>query len=178
MPPGSNPEKYAEALMLLAEAAGRISTVASDLSATAEAMRDNPDLLRFLADDLVKPQGKQEALSEIFSGRIDPVLALFLRILQVDRRTSQIQDIAREFAELLAAREHRASGEVVSAIPLPQDKIKEIEVQASKILQKEVSLASVVDPSMIGGVIVRVGNFIIDGSVEKELSRARTALTQ
>ncbi len=172
-----NSEKYAAALLSMAEAAGRLNGIESDLKNISDAVTENPQLLAFLADNLIRNEGKQEALSEIFSGKADPILVMFLRILQIEDEISHIAEVSRLYSDLVAAKQHRVSGEIVSACPLPEEKINEIEEQTSKILNKEVSLTQIVEPEMLGGIIVRVGNFVIDGSVERELARARATLS-
>ncbi len=168
---------YAEALLLMAESAGRVTAVESDLKAMAVAIRESPDLLRFLADSFVKPEGKQDLLAEVFSGRADPLLVMYIRILQIEGEMGNIEQISKDFTGLVAARSNRVSGEVVSAIELPDEKVKAIEKHVSEILDKDVSLCPLVDSEMLGGILVRVGDFIIDGSLDTELSRARSALS-
>jgi F-type H+-transporting ATPase subunit delta len=173
----NSPLKYAESLLLMAEASDRVTQIEADLSSMAAAIHDNPDLMRFLSDTFIKTEGKQEALAEIFSGRADPLLVMFIRILQIEGKLASIQEISRHFAALAAARQNRVSGELVSAIELPLEKIAEIEKQISLVLGKDVSLTHQLDPDMLGGIIVRVGDFVVDGSLETELSRARSELT-
>ncbi len=173
-----NADKYASALLLMAEASGRLERIEADLKSISEAVTSNPQLLAFLADTLIRTEGKQEALDEIFSGRADPILVMFLRILQIEDEIPHITEISRVFSEMVAAKQHRVSGEIVSACALPTEKVRDVEAQTSIILQKEVCLTPVIDPEMLGGIIVRVGNFVIDGSIERELVRARQALAK
>lgn len=174
----NNSQKYAEALLLLAESAGRVPSVESGLKAIAEDISGNPEMLRFISDDFVKSEGKQELLSELFATRSDPLLILFIRILQLDSKIANIVQISKDFGALVAARSNRVSGELVSAIELPEDKVKAIEEQISQMLNKRVSLSRLVDGDMLGGVSARVGDFVIDGSLDSELSKARSALLE
>lgn len=176
MPLENRNDIYANALLVLAEASGRTAQIEKDLKAAASFIRNTPEVLKFISDGFVQGKGKEEAFDEILAGRVDPMLTLFMRILLTEDQLGNIESISSIFSELVAAKRSRISGQIVSAAPLPEHLVREIEVQTSRLLSKDVSLHPVTDPELLGGVLVKVGDFVIDGTIDTELENARQAI--
>lgn len=167
---------FARALISMAEASGRILIIERDLKAAVLLIRGNPDVLKFLADPFIQEQGKADAFDEILADRADPLLTLFLKILLKEGQMADIEAVAAVFSELVAAKKSQISGEIISATHLPKDIIKEIEIQVSRILSKDVSLHPRTDSGILGGVLVKVGDFVINGTIDAELDQAKREL--
>lgn len=168
--------KFAEAIHIIADACNRAQEIEEQLNGAAKAIARTPELTRFLASGEIRNDGKTEALEEIFSPLVDPILIRFMQILQAERLTHLIPCISGSYAEIMAAKINTEYGQIVSAVPLNPERIRLIQDQISSILHKQVSLAPIVNPDMIGGCVVKVGDFCFDGSVEKDLARSRDRL--
>ena len=173
-----NPEvqRYADALLALAEAVDAVPQVAADIDRAVALVEEDERVRRFLRDPLVRGEGKREALEEIFAGHVHHALVEFLRILQQEGRLDSLRDIAGLFFKKVSAQQDSASGELVSAAPLPDDLVREIEGQMSRVLGKQVQLHVKVDNQLLGGVLVRVGDFVVDGTVDRQLETMRRQL--
>jgi F-type H+-transporting ATPase subunit delta len=170
--PSSNPfrvERYADALVALGEGAGAASRVESELPWVADFLAGNEDVRRFMADPLLTLEGKRRALEDVLGPRVHPVLLYFLFILLSEGALRDLSPVVAAFFRKVSSARNRVAGEIVSSRALDGEKIATIEKETGRILGKEVQLRVRVDPSMLGGVLVRVGDFVLDATVEHQL---------
>jgi len=161
--------KWAAALIALAEASQDLKGVEQDLANVVELVEQTEELRRFIADSQITSEGKAWALQKILGGRIRALLLHFLIILQEHCQLANLRTIAKTFFAQVASMRNRVRGEIVSARPLSTDMLRQIEQEVSRILDKDVYLHPLVDESVLGGVRVRVGDFILDGTIEHDL---------
>ncbi|MDU4935056.1 MAG: ATP synthase F1 subunit delta, partial [Peptostreptococcaceae bacterium] len=102
----------------------------------------------------------------------------FLKILIEQDRISFISDISDSYKELLNEKNNILEGFVISAIPMKKEEIKELEEKLSEKYNKNVTLENKVDKSILGGVLVRLGNEEIDGTVKTRLDKMKEQLSQ
>ena len=115
---------------------------------------------------------------ELFNNKINNDLKNFLKILVEKGRISSLKSIELTFKELLNDKHNIIEGTVISAIALTEKQVKELEEKLSKKYNKNVTLENEVDQSILGGVLVRLGNTQIDGSVKTRLNNIKDQLTQ
>ena len=177
MPPAP-PEsvRYAEALLALAEAAGSSSRIEQELVSLLDLFETNTALRRFLADPAVKTEGKKTALHELLCERVSPVLLHFVLILQAEGVLPQIRAIGEDFFRLFTSKRRKVTGTLLSAVPVPDDKLAVIEREAGRVLGKDVHLRVRVETGIMGGMRIQVGDFILDGTVEHQFSELRRKL--
>lgn len=167
---------YAEALFEAATDAGAVDAVAEEVAAFAGAVEQSADLRQFLDNPEVDARGKKEALKEL-SSSANPITANFLQVL-VDRgRITEFPEIARAFAERVAAEEGRLEVEAVTAVPLPDDLRSRIVEEISRKTGRSVDLTESVDPEIVGGLVLRIGGAVVDGSVRHRIEELRAALS-
>ena len=169
-------EHYARGLLELSLATGRLPQVEAELARAVSTIRESEELLRFLASSDVTPEGKADSILRIFDGRISPELRYFIGALAHTGGIRRIEAIDAEFRRQASLLEQRASGAVVSAIPLSSDKLHEIEEVVSAYMGRPVRLLPHVDRNLLGGIRVEVGNVVIDHTVDRHLEDARRAL--
>jgi F-type H+-transporting ATPase subunit delta len=174
----SNPvsRNYAEALLALATKADNREGFGVMIQDVANAIGQDPIVRLFLESPRVSYERKNEILSRAFGDRMPRVFLLFLQTMVHNRRQMMIPEIATEYAKLLDAHEGRVHAEVTLARAATDAETASIGAQLSRVLGKQVLPQVTVDPAIMGGVIVKVGNTVMDGSVRRRLSKLATRM--
>ena len=166
---------YARALFEAAQEAGRLEQVASDLAAVAAALEDVPELRAFLRNPQVEPAGKAAVLEEILSGA-DELVRNFMRHVAEKGRAGELADMNAEFEALVARAQNRLTVELTTAHELSDEEAQSIVGTIEKTSGRKIEATRAVDPSLIGGIVLKVGSFLADGSVRGRLERLRREL--
>lgn len=171
----NKPEQYALALLAIARANVVMESITSDLQYLIEFIRAHASVRRFLANDDLTALGKQHALSELLDGHIHPLLVQFTLLLANAGDVDLLSDIATAYA-VASMDQKTAVGEVQSAVPLSAERIAAMEEEISLQLGGTVSLQPRVMTNILGGIRVKVGNIVIDGTLDTQLEEARRLL--
>ncbi len=166
---------YARALFEAARESGRLERVAADLAALAGAVEDVPELRAFLANPEVEPAGKAGVLNEI-AGGADELVRNFVRLVAEKGRAGELQEMNRELEALVAREENRLAVELTTAYELSDDEATSIVGAIEKASGRKVEASRSVDPELIGGIVLKVGSYLADGSVRGRLERLRRQL--
>lgn len=169
---------YARALLELAQAEAVTARVEEEMFRLRELLKANPALLEFLKDPNIKREGKRQALVELFQGRVHSLVLNALLTISDTDRTSCLPHILEEFITLAAASRQKVSGEITTAIPLDEATLARLTAELSRVTGKNVQLFQKVDPAILGGVIVKIGEQIIDGSLRRKLNQIKENLVQ
>ena len=169
---------YAQALVSLAEASGLLERIEREMLDLQDLLKSNRDLRNFLGDLSVKHSGKTAALEEILGKRVHPIVTHFLLLLHAEDMLREIDSIAQTFFTLASERRAKASGLLTSAHPISDDVHSRIESEIGRILGKEVHLLVRKDASLLGGMRVQVGDFVVDGTVDRQLAEMRNQLNR
>lgn len=168
---------YAEALLALARKAGDVSGWGRMMQEIADAVANDAQLRTFLESPRVPAERKNAALGRAFQDRYPRLFVRFLQTLVAKGRQRQIGAVAREYAALVDEVEGRVHAQVTLAqAPSDTDRAT-IAAQLSRRLGKQVVPHVSVRPEILGGVIVRVGDSVMDGSVRRRLGMLRHQLT-
>lgn len=170
--------RYAEALFQLSEDENITKEIYNELHNVVETVKNNKDLDNVLKSPLVGKIEKVKLIESLFNNKINNNLKNFLKILVEKGRISSLKSIELTFKQLLNDKNNIIEGTVISAIPLTDKKVKELEGKLSKKYNKNVTLENKVDQSILGGVLVRLGNTQIDGSVKTRLDNIKDQLSQ
>jgi F-type H+-transporting ATPase subunit delta len=166
---------YAGALFEAAQEAGRVDAVAADLGALAGAMGEVPELRAFLRNPQVEPSGKAAVLDEIAAGS-DALVRNFVRLVAEKGRAGELAEISAELDALVARAQNRLAVELTTAQELSDDEAASIVQAIERSSGRTVEATRSVDPSLIGGIVLRVGSHLADGSVRGRLERLRHEL--
>jgi len=164
---------YAEALLELARRAEDLQGWGKLIQDVASAMEDDATLHLFLESPKVSEAQKSTVLSEALSDRVPRHFLRFLLALVRKRRQMLIPEIATEYFNLVDQSEGRIHANVTVARQSSESERNEIAERLSKVLGKEAVLHINVNPAILGGVIVSVGDTVMDGSVPKRLATLR-----
>ena len=170
-------ERYAQALFELALDGGALAAVEGDLKALKGAHRDSPDLRRLLASPAFGAEDKARGLDAVAAaGNAHPLTRKFLGLLARNRRASAIPAVIAGFERLVARRRGVVAAEVVSARPLSEVQLQQVTAAVRQALGRDPELETRVDPAILGGLKVRVGNRLFDASLRSRLDQMKYAL--
>ena len=169
---------YAETLLALAQKANDLRGGGSMITGVADAMDSNAVLRLFLESPRVGAAEKNTVLGKAFADRMPRNFLRFLQSLVSHRRQMLIPEIAREYLDLVDATEGRLHARVTVARETSDAEAADIARQLSRMFDKDVIPHLTVDASILGGVIVYVGDTVLDGSVRKRLSVLRRKMLQ
>lgn len=174
MRPSTTARRYAEAAFDVARASGQTDDWLREMQ-SAQATYNRDIVRSYFADPNVSREEKIETLPRLFPGLSEHVLNL-LRVLTLKHRMHLLPSVVAEFERL--AREARGVLEatVTVARPVTESEQLEIHQRLRALTGKEVHIQMAVDPSILGGVVVRIGDQVIDASVEGRLDRLRQEL--
>jgi F-type H+-transporting ATPase subunit delta len=164
---------YAEALLTLARKAEDPSGWGSMLRQVATAIRTDETLSRFLDSPRVGAGAKSEVLSKALSDRVPRLFLRFLQQLVKNRRQMLIPTIADEYDTLLDASQGIVHARVTVARETGDAETAMIAERLSKAVGKQVVPHVAVDPAILGGVVVRIGDTVMDGSLRRKLAMLR-----
>jgi len=164
---------YAETLLVLATRAEDLRGWGKMLTDVASAMRENPSLKLFLESPRVSAAQKSAVIGKAFTDRMPRLMLRFIQTLVMHRRQMLIPEIATEYLNLVDEAEGRIHARVTVAKETDEAGRDAIANHLSRVFGKQVVPHLTVDPSIMGGVIVHVGDTVLDGSVKKRLASLR-----
>lgn len=169
-------KRYAEALFALASKQGAVDAVAGDLAAVHAALA-SPAARALVTSPDVKPEERARVLDKLTQGR-NPLVRNAVGVLQHRRRLEALFELGPEFRALVMAARGEVEGVVESAHPLGADEVGSLEALAGRLSGKKVKLAVVTRADVLGGVRLRVGNVLYDGSLQSQLGQLAQKLAQ
>lgn len=167
---------YARALLAVAEADDAVDVVENDLRDVAATFQQNAELREFLANPGVEGGGKRAALEQLLRTKVHPIVVAHVGLLAEQGHGRHLSEVVADFIEEAAQVRGRVTAEVTTAVELVAAQAERLREALTKRTGHAVTLRPIVDPSIGGGVVVRIGDQIIDGSVRNQLARLRGSL--
>jgi F-type H+-transporting ATPase subunit delta len=167
---------YAQALLEIGEAEGELTAVEDELFAFAKALEGQTEVREALTDPALPAENKKALVRDLLGGRANPQTLNVLGFLIDQARTRELGRIIQALAELVAERRAHRLAEVRSAVPLDQGQRERLSEALSRATGHTVDVKVIVDPSVIGGIVARVGDEVFDGTVRGRLMGARERL--
>lgn len=169
---------YASALFHVARSEDLVEVVEDELYKLREVLKKNAELSEFLSNLRIAPEGKKKALKEICGDKVSLVTLNHLNLVIDQGKQRKLVPIIEEFLALAAAAREKVTAEVITSVPLSEQMAEKLARELTKVTKKQVFLKHRVDPSILGGAIVRVENKIIDGSLRHQLAEMRRAMVK
>ncbi len=169
--------RYAGALFAVADRNGILDAVATDLELMRRFLAEVPHLRAIVMEPLVSDTRKNKVADEAFGDRVTAASLNFLKLLIRKRREDLLDECAREFGILLAAKNNTADAEVSSAVPLTPAQAEKLTAGLQTLTGKTIKMTMSVDPALVGGIVVRIGDTVMDGSVRGKLERLERQLS-
>lgn len=163
---------YAEALFQVARDNGKLDEIHEQLGQITDAIGENRDLQVFLFSPYFSSSEKREGISRVVSGA-EPALVNFLELLAEKHRMPAITRIRRRFDEMWAKEERRLEVRLTSAVDLPADLVEQVGEQIERQTGQTIEVETAVDENVLGGIVLQVGNMVLDASVRNKLERLR-----
>jgi len=139
-------------------------------------LKDTSDFRRFLNSPEVPKQEKRRVLEKLFQDRFSNVFFNFLLTLLEKQRQRLFPSMAEHFRQLYHQYHHRIRAQAITAVPLNGEGLAGLRETLKRSLKAEVEVTNVVDPDILGGIIIQVDTRIIDGSVKHQLQRLKEQL--
>lgn len=169
--------RYALALFDLARDAKSIDQVERSLAAVRDALAGSDDFRALTASPMVSRGAACKAVLAVAAELgVDPTTRSFLGVLAENRRLGQLPAIMRAFRQLASRHRGETNAEVTSAHPLTDDQVAELKQQLRQRVGREVSVDLAVDPTLLGGLVVRIGSQMIDSSIRTRLNALASAM--
>lgn len=170
---------YANALFELAEADGALAEVESGLQQIARLAAESRDFERFLRSPVIQADDKARAIDAIMGrSKAGALVANFVRLVARNGRLFALLAMIALFRELAARARGEATAEVTSAEPLTEAQLKSLAETLRGRIGKTVALNQHVDPTLIGGLVVKVGSQMIDSSLKTKLNAMKIAMKE
>jgi F-type H+-transporting ATPase subunit delta len=159
---------YATALYSAAADAGRLNEVDGELAEIADAIRENPALARALTNPAVSGEGKSKLLAALAKGD-DPIVARFLQVVLDHRRLGELTDIQEAFADRVRLDRNELAVELTTAVAIDDATADKVQQQLAAATGLSVTMDRTVDPTILGGVVLRVRDRLVDASLRRRL---------
>jgi F-type H+-transporting ATPase subunit delta len=168
--------QYAEAALELAEKADGANSFATservlaDLIGINEVIEKNPDLATVLNHPAVEAPKKLELMLKVFEGKLSDITERLLRLVSDRGRLDILKSLEEKFAQFLRERKNIVGAKLTSSKELTASEIADIKARLTEHLGKKLELEVIIDKSLLGGVILRLGDQVIDGSLKGKLA--------
>jgi len=163
---------YSRSLFEVAMEHGKLDRIRDELGAFTDALAENRELSVFFFSPYFSTQEKEDGLRRTVVDA-DPTLVNFLQVLIENHRLPVIHRIRRQFDVLWDLENRRLPVEVTSAVELDRSVVEALEARIREQTGQTVELQSIVNPDILGGIVLRVGNSILDASVRHRLEQLR-----
>ncbi|ACL70532.1 ATP synthase F1 subunit delta [Halothermothrix orenii] len=168
--------KYSSALLEVALESDNLSRFKEELEGISKALKQYDDLKKILYHPRVLPDDKKEVIHQVFSDKVSEPVFNFLNLIVDKRREVYLDFIIRDFIKQANRKEGLVKIEVVSAIELSEKQREQLKNKLKKALNKKIELKTKIDPGIIGGIIIKIGDRLIDGSIKHQLDSIKESI--
>jgi F-type H+-transporting ATPase subunit delta len=165
--------RYAKSLIELAGERGVLEQVYKDMQLLSKVVSQNRDFQLMLQNPIIKSDKKMNILNSVFNGKVDELTLAFFKIVTRKNRESALEFMAKSFEDQYFEIKGIQRAHVASASPLTPALREQLGLKLAAESGKQIILEEVVDPSLIGGMVLRVGDKQVDSSVKNSLRKLR-----
>ena len=164
--------RYAKAVLSLATDQNAAEAVNNDMVAIASTISENVELDQVLKSSVIKTEDKKAALNKIFSG-LNSISSGLFNVLIANKRIDILGDVAAKYTVLFDELSGKEIAQVTTAIPMTEDLEIKVLAKIKELTNKAVELENIVDESILGGFILRIGDKQYNASVANKLNKLR-----
>ena len=170
-------KRYARAFFAIAAEEKRYEEFSRELGRFSAVLKENKNLSEFLANPVFDQPDKKAVLeSDLQKIPISPMTANFLKLLVDKRRIGILSAIEGSYRELMDNALKKVRVNVTTAFPLTGELSARVQTKLEKLTDREVEMTVIEDPTLLGGIVVRVGDTLYDGSIKTQLNNMRNLL--
>jgi len=171
-------KRYAKALYASAEEAGVVEKISGELQLAAQIYKEEEQFRAILSHPGVENDAKFDLFKQSFGEALSELVYNMVKLLIERGRLALLPSICQAYLEIADERSGRAQAKVYSVYPLTDEDKRAVEAHFSKITGKQISVDNIIDRSLIGGIRVRIGDRLYDGSVAGKLQQLQNQLKQ
>ena len=164
-------DAYAKAILDIAAVEGLSSETEDEMFRFARTFEANDNLRTALSDRSLPVERRLAVVEELLGGKALPVSGAMISMIVAAGRANDLPAIVDRFVELSTEQRAHEVAEVRSAVPLSDDQVQRLAAALSRATGKQVEVKTVVDPSVMGGVVARIGDTVIDGTIRRRLNQ-------
>lgn len=171
-------KRYAKALYEVAREQNQVAEIEQELKAVLGSLKDNPDLYKLIKHPSIEASVKKGLLERIFASVVSKPVFNTLQLL-IDRgREDVLEAFVNDYVNIASEALGQASAIVYTPVALPETELARISATFSQVTGKQIRVESVIDKSLLGGIKVRIGDRLYDGSLSGKLARLEKQLNQ
>jgi len=164
---------YAQALFGVVQAEGELDRVEDELFRFGKLLEQNHELKQALSDQGIDKQQREKVLEELLADKVSPHTLGLLSFIVTQGRARQLPQILEQLSQLAADARQMVVAEVRTAVPLDDAQQTELAKSLSSATNKKVTVKVIIDPTVLGGVVAKVGDTVIDGSIKRRLDQLK-----
>ena len=168
--------RYALALYKVAKEKNKIDEYFNDLKEICNLIESNKDFYDVIKHPQISTKKKKQTFKNIFKNRIDDDLLSFLLILIEKERILFLKEKLTQMEYIYLEERNTLIATVKSAIPLLDEELEQLKINLEKKFKKSIVISTEIDKSLLGGVYVRVGNYVIDGTVKSKINEMKSRM--
>ncbi len=161
--------RYAKSLLKIAIDQNSLEELHNDMKLVHDVCVDNHDLVLLLKSPIVKTDKKAAILKEIFGNKISIISNSFISIILTKKRESLLADIANSFIDIYKVNQNITTAYITTAVPITKEQKSKIIALLKIKNENNIDLKDIVNPDLIGGMIVKVGDKQVDESIKRKL---------
>jgi F-type H+-transporting ATPase subunit delta len=167
---------YAQGIFEIAKSEGTLETVENELFQFSQLFQGNEQLREKLTDQSLPVEKRQAIVEDLLGQKASPLTVNLISFLVGAGRARELPEIVDRLVQRAAAERQRAVAEVRTAVDLDGEQRRRLTEALQRATGKQIELKVIVDPSVIGGVVARVGDTVIDGTIRRRLEQLRESL--
>ncbi len=169
--------RYAKAIFSVGQEQGKYEEYNDALTAIADLFVSTPEVIDALTNPLYPMDVREKVMTGMIgSMEVDSVMGNFLSLLVQKKRAEILPEIAEAYKTMVDEEKNISHGSVISAVELDDELRQNVQATLEKLTGKKVELTANVDPSIIGGIIAKVGDLVLDGSIKTQLAGLKDSI--
>ncbi|MCH4889336.1 F0F1 ATP synthase subunit delta [Acidaminobacter sp. JC074] len=169
---------YAKALFELAVEGQMVDQILAEYEFVKDSFDEFPEFLEIVKSPKIAVEDKKNILVETFGEKVSETLINFFKILVDKKRSDVIREVYDDLSVLVDEEKGLVVARVESVIPLEANEIEALEAKLSNVTGKTVTIDNVINPDIMGGLVVKVGDQVLDGSVKHKLDNLKHELAE